>query len=151
MDIPTERTDECRDLKSSCYFPQHSATLQCAVSRRTMARTGTNLSSATFMNANKMAWGPAAIDDSLKVGARRALGIFVGALRVTLYAVLAVLRPFIVAALSALTLVGLTLCLFFATLVQGSHFPTGLVLLMSVVSALMIVVFYALMELLLPQ
>ena len=58
---------------------------------------------------------------------------------------------FIVVALSATTLVGLALCLFFATLVHGSHFPTGLVLIMSVVSAVLVVLFYALMELLLPQ
>jgi hypothetical protein len=103
------------------------------------------------MNANNMAWGTEAIHDSFKRGAGRTLIVIVGALRVTLYAVLAVLRPFIVAALSATTLVGLTLCAFFATLVQGSHFPTGLVLIVSVASALMIVVFYALMELLLPQ
>jgi len=38
-----------------------------------------------------------------------------------------------------------------AALVPGSHFPTGLVLIMSAVSAVMIVVFYAVMELLLPQ
>jgi hypothetical protein len=103
------------------------------------------------MQLNKMTWGTEEIHDSLKHGAGRALTVLVEALRVTLYAVLAVLRPFIVVTLSAATLVGLTLCLFFATLVQGSHFPTGLILIVSVASAVMIVVFYALMELLLPQ
>jgi len=103
------------------------------------------------MNTNDMAWSTEAIHDSFKRGAGRALIVLVDALRVTLYAVFAVLRPFIVVGLSAVTVVGFTLCLFFATLVQGSHFPTGLVLIVSAASALMIVVFYALMELLLPQ
>jgi hypothetical protein len=101
------------------------------------------------MNASKLAWplGSIAVSDSV----RRALGVLLVALRVTLYAVLAVLRPFIVVSLSAATLMGLALCLFFGTLVHGSHFPMGLVLTLSVASALLIVVFYALMELLLPQ
>ncbi len=102
------------------------------------------------MNAIKMTWETDATLDSLTRGAKRALAAFVGALRVTLYAVLAVLRPFLVAALSGVTLVGLALCLFFSTLVHGSHFPTGLVLILSVASASLIVVFYAFMELLLP-
>ena len=103
------------------------------------------------MNADKIAWESESIEDSVKREAWRTLAILASALRVTLYAVLAVLRPLIVVALSATTLVGLALCLFFATLVHESHFPTGLVLIMSVVSAVLVVLFYALMELLLPQ
>ena len=103
------------------------------------------------MNGIKMTWANDSIGDVLKDGARRALPVSLVALRVALYAVLAVLRPFIVAALSALTLVGLASSLFYAMLVPGSHFPTGLVLVMSVASAVLIVVFYAVMELLLPQ
>ncbi len=80
------------------------------------------------MNANKMAWDNESMGDAIKQGARRALPVLIAALRVTLYAVLAVLRPFIVAGLSVLTLVGLTTSLFYAALVPGSHFPTGLVL-----------------------
>jgi hypothetical protein len=103
------------------------------------------------MNAIKMTGGMDATLDSLNVGAKRALSVLGGTLRLMLYAVLAVLRPVIVMALSGVTLVGLALCLFFSTLVRGSHFPTGLVLIVSVVSALAIVLFYALMELLLPE
>ena len=103
------------------------------------------------MNANKMTWTNESISDAVKHGTRRALPMMIAALRVTLYAVLAVLRPFIVAGLTVLTLVGLATSLFYAALVPGSHFPTGLVLIMSAASALMIVVFYAVMELLLPQ
>lgn len=103
------------------------------------------------MNANRMALGLGSFVDSFSPGARRALVVLAGALRVTLYAVLAVLRPFIVVGLSALTLVGLATTLFYTLLVPGSHFPTGIVLLMSVASAVLIVLFYALMELLLPQ
>lgn len=103
------------------------------------------------MSANKLAWPHESIADSVNGSVRRAVSVLLVALRVTLYAVLAVLRPFIVIALSAMTLVGFALCLFYGLLVHGSHFPTGLVLMMSVASALMIVVFYALMELLLPQ
>src|SRR6266403_2416731 len=103
------------------------------------------------MNANKMAWDNESMGDAIKQGARRALPVLIAALRVTLYAVLAVLRPFIVAGLSVLTLVGLATSLFYTALVPGSHFPTGLVLIMSAASAVMIVVFYAVMELLLPQ
>lgn len=103
------------------------------------------------MNANKMASGFGSFGGSFSLGARRALVILAGTLRVTLYGVLAVLRPFIVAGLSALTLVGLATTLFYGLLVPGSHFPTGVVLLMSVASAVLIVLFYALMELLLPE
>jgi hypothetical protein len=103
------------------------------------------------MDANETAWDRESIGDSVKHGARRALTVLVAGLRVTLYAVLAVLRPFIVAGLSVLTLVGLATSLFYAALVPGSHFPTGLMLIMSAASAVMIVLFYALMELLLPR
>ena len=103
------------------------------------------------MDSNKMAWTNESIEGFVKHGARRAFTLGFAALRITLYAVLAVLRPFIVAGLSVLTLVGLAASLFYAALVPGSHFPTGLVLIMSAVSAVMIVVFYAVMELLLPQ
>ena len=98
-----------------------------------------------------MVWRTDATLDSVTRGAKRALPVLVSALRVTLYAVLAVLRPVIVAALSGVTLVGLALCLFFATLVPESHFPMGLVLTLSVASASLIVVFYAVMEGLLPD
>ena len=92
------------------------------------------------MNTRNPAWTRESMNDAIKQGARRALPVLITALRVTIYAVLAVLRPFIVAT-----------SLFYAALVPGSHFPTGLVLIMSAVSAVMIVVFYAVMELLLPQ
>src|SRR5471032_3026944 len=88
------------------HFPQHSATLQSPRSRRTMLHIGKNLASETVMNANKMAWASDSMS-GVKGGARRALPMLIAALRVTLYAVLAVLRPFIVAGLSVLTLVGL--------------------------------------------
>ena len=103
------------------------------------------------MNSIRTAWETEATLDSVTRGAKRTLPAFVSVLRVTLYAVLAVLRPLIVAALSGVTLVGLALCLFFATLVPGSHFPMGLVLTLSVASASLIVVFYAIMEGLLPD
>jgi hypothetical protein len=99
------------------------------------------------MDAEKMTWGSQSSGDS----SQRALTLLAGALRVTLYAVLAVLRPFIVAGLSALTLVGLATTLFYGLFVPGSHFPTVVVLLMSVASAVLIVLFYALMEWLLPE
>jgi hypothetical protein len=103
------------------------------------------------MNANTMASNTEAVGDSLKRSLGHALIVLVAAIRVVLYAVLAVLRPFIVAALSALTLVGLAASLFYVLLVPTSHFPVGLVLIMSVASAVSIVLFYALMEFLLPQ
>ena len=103
------------------------------------------------MNTHNPAWARELMSDAIKQGARRALPVLITALRFTIYAVLAVLRPFIVAGLSILTLVGLATSLFYAALVPGSHFPIGLVLIMSAASAVMIVVFYAVMELLLPQ
>jgi len=112
---------------------------------------GRNLASGTAMNDNQMARAHESMNDAVKHRAGRALSLLIAALRVTLYAVLAVLRPFIVAGLSVLTLVGLATSLFYAALVPGSHFPIGLVLIMSAASAVMIVVFYAVMELLLPQ
>ncbi len=102
------------------------------------------------MNATKMALGSESLGDSFNHGGRRALTLLAMALRLILYAVLAVLRPFIVAGLSALTLVGLGTTVFYGLFVPGSHFPTGVVLIMSVLSAVLIVLFYALMELLLP-
>jgi len=103
------------------------------------------------MNENTMASYTEAIGDSLKRNVTHALTVLIAAIRVVLYAVLAVLRPFIVAGLSALTLVGLAASLFYALLVPTSHFPVGFVLIMSVASAVGIVLFYALMEFLLPQ
>jgi hypothetical protein len=103
------------------------------------------------MNTHKLTWGTEPIGDSINHRARRTISVLVAALRVTLYAVLAVLRPFVVAGLSALTLLGLAMTIFYALLLPGSHFPIAIVLIMSVASALMIVVFYAFMELLLPR
>ena len=115
-----------------------------------MLHIGKNLASEKAMNANKMAWASDSMS-GIKGRARGAAPMLIAALRVTLYAVLAVLRPFIVAGLSVLTLVGLATSIFYTALVPGSHFPTGMVLTMSAVSAVLIVVFYAVMELLLPQ
>src|ERR1700683_2626733 len=103
------------------------------------------------MNANTTASDTDAIGDSLKRSLGHALAVLVTVIRVVHYAVLAVLRPFIVAGLSPLTLVGLAASLFYALLVPTSHFPVGLVLIMSAASAVSIVLFYALMEFLLPQ
>ena len=103
------------------------------------------------MSTQRIPWATESMGDSLRYRARRALAILIAAVRVTLYAVLAVLRPFVVAGLSALALLGLAMSLFYALLVPGNHFPTALVLVMSVASAVLIVLFYALMELLLPE
>lgn len=103
------------------------------------------------MSAERIPWATESTGDALRHGAGRAAAILFSAVRVTLYAVLAVLRPFVVAGLSALALLGLAMSLFYALLVPGSHFPTALVLAMSVTSAVLIVLFYALMELLLPE
>ena len=48
------------------------------------------------MSANKLAWPHESIADSVNGSVRRAVSVLLVALRVTLYAVLAVLRPFIV-------------------------------------------------------
>jgi hypothetical protein len=98
-----------------------------------------------------MASDTEAVGDPLKRNVGHALTVLIAAIRVVIYAVLAVLRPFIVAGLSALSLLGLAASLFYALVVPTSHFPVGLVLIMSVASALSIVLFYALMEFLLPQ
>ena len=104
------------------------------------------------MNAERIPWATESMGDSLAPRRGRARSrSYSRRVRVTLYAVLAVLRPFVVAGLSALALLGLALSLFYTLLVPGSHFPTALVLVMSVASAVLIVVFYALMELLLPE
>jgi hypothetical protein len=71
-------------------------------------------------------------------------------LRTTAYAVLAVLRPLIIAGLTATALVCLGLCVFFGTVAPGTHFPMVGVFLTAVVCAVLIVAYYALMELLLP-
>jgi hypothetical protein len=99
------------------------------------------------MDAQKVVWGSEMNGERL----RRALSFVLASARLMLYGLLAVLRPLIVAALSLFCLVGLLLCLFFGLLVQGSHFPLLLVFVLSVVSALGIIVYYALMDLLLPE
>ena len=103
------------------------------------------------MGVDKVAWHGESVGEVCKRYAHRALSLALTALRLTLYAVLAVLRPFIVAILSAATIGGLALCGFFALLVPGSNFPMGLVLSMSIGCAVLIVVFYAVMDLLLPR
>src|ERR1700722_13612762 len=103
------------------------------------------------MNANTVTSDTEANGDSLKRSVGHALTVLVAAIREVLYGGLAVLRPFIGAALAALPFVGLAASLFYALLVPTSHFPVGLVLIMSVASAVSIVLFYALMEFLLPQ
>jgi hypothetical protein len=82
---------------------------------------------------------------------RRTLSFVLKSVRLPLYGLLAVLRPFVVLALTAFCVVDLLLCLFFGLLVPGSHFPLVLVFGLSVVSALGIIVYYALMDLLLPE
>src|SRR5258708_12550836 len=93
------------------------------------------------MNTHNPAWARESMSDAIKQGARRALPVLIAALRVTLYAVLAVLRPFIVAGLSLLTLVGLPTSLFYAALVPGNHFPTGPVLIIPAAGPLTILLF----------
>jgi hypothetical protein len=82
--------------------------------------------------------------------ARRVVTCVLCALRTTAYAVLAVLRPIIVAGLTATAFVCLGLCVFFGTLAPATHFPMAGVLLTAVVCAVLIVTYYALLELLLP-
>jgi hypothetical protein len=73
------------------------------------------------------------------------------AVRLTLYAVLAVVGPFIVGALKAASVLGFLLCLFYGCFFRGTHFPIGFTLSLSVGCAVLIVLYYALMELLLPE
>jgi hypothetical protein len=100
------------------------------------------------MDAQKAMWG-----GEMNGGGRlrRTLSFVLKSVRLPLYGLLAVLRPLIVAALTLNCVVGLLLCLFFGLLVPGSHFPLLLVFGLSVGSALGIIVYYALMDLLLPE
>jgi hypothetical protein len=100
------------------------------------------------MNTPKAMWG-----DQINGGARlrRTLSFVLASIRITLYGVLAVLRPLIVVALAVFCVVGVLLSLFYGLLVHGSHFPLLLVLGLSVGSALLIVVYQPLMDLLRPQ
>jgi hypothetical protein len=82
--------------------------------------------------------------------ARRVVTGVLCALRTTAYAVLAVLRPFVVAGLTATALACLGLCVFFGTVAPATHFPMAGVFLTAVACAVLIVAYYALMELLLP-
>ena len=103
------------------------------------------------MDVNQMAWRHAPVSKAVVRGVKRVLPVLEGALRLSVFAVLAALRPFIVIALTAWTVVGLLLCLFWGLLVHGSHFPMLFVLASSVVSAVLIVVYYAVMDLLIPS
>jgi hypothetical protein len=99
------------------------------------------------MNAERLAWRRPPTGN----WGDRALPLVLNAVRMTVYAVLAVLRPFIVIILAATSMVGFGLCLFFGLLAPGTHFPMLMVLTLSVASAVLIVVFYAVMDLLLPR
>src|SRR5258708_27312094 len=99
------------------------------------------------MNTHNPAWARESMSDAIKQGARRALPVLITAVRVTTYAVLAVLRPFIVAGLSLLTFVCPATSLFYPALVPSSHFPIGFGLILSAASPVMIVLFYAVIEL----
>jgi hypothetical protein len=100
------------------------------------------------MDAQKAMWG-----GEMNGGERlrRTLTFVLESIRFTLYGVLAVLRPLIVLALAVFCVVGVLLCLFYGLLVHGSHFPLLLVLGLSVGSALLIIVYQPLMDLLRPQ
>lgn len=87
-------------------------------------------------------------------GARFLRGSFTCVLhvvRMTLYAVLALLRPLIVGALKAVSVLGLLACLFYVFFMRGTHFPVGVMLILSAGCAVCVVLYYALMDLLLPR
>lgn len=71
--------------------------------------------------------------------------------RLAIYSVLAILEPVIIWIAGAMTLICLGLCVFFDLLVRAPHFPTTVVLLLGVGSALSLVAYYTLMEFLLPE
>jgi hypothetical protein len=82
---------------------------------------------------------------------RRIVSIAWTTTRLAIYSVLAILEPVIVWVTGAMALICLALCAFFGLLVRAPHFPTTFVLLLGVGSALSLVVYYALMEFLLPE
>jgi len=82
---------------------------------------------------------------------RGAAAILGGTVRIAIYSVLSVLEPVIVWVFSALTLAGLAMIVFFRFLVHARHFPTMTVLGLTVGCALVIALYYAVMELLLPE
>jgi len=89
--------------------------------------------------------------DTLLRVSQKALRAAITALRVTVYAVLTLISPFVVFGLGVLALVGFGLCGVFAFVITGTHFPFTFVLIGSVVCALLIPTFHAVMDLLLPE
>jgi hypothetical protein len=72
------------------------------------------------------------------------------ALRLTVFAILAVFEPIIRVGLSLLAVVGICLCLFNRYATHAPHFPFWLTLGLSVGCALALVLFYRLMRFLTP-
>lgn len=73
-----------------------------------------------------------------------------GAIRLTVFAILAVFEPIIRVALSLLTLVGISLSVFNRYVVYAPHFPFSLVIGMSTGCAVALVMYYKVMRILTP-
>jgi hypothetical protein len=69
----------------------------------------------------------------------------------TLYGCLAVLRPFVVIGLAAVTGLGLLASAFYGLLVRGSHFPFGFVLMVAFGAAVGLVLFHQFVSWLRPK
>jgi hypothetical protein len=78
------------------------------------------------------------------------LSVVLHAIRLTVFAILAVFEPIIRVALSLLALVGVSLAVFNRYVAHALHFPFWLVLGMSTGCALALVMYYKLMRFLTP-
>jgi hypothetical protein len=102
----------------------------------------------TSMNAPKALFG-----DEMNGGAwlHRTLSFVLKSIRGPLHGILQAFRPWVVVALVVVCVVSVLVGLFFALVMPGSHFPMLFVFGLCVGSALFIVLYDALMELLLPR
>jgi hypothetical protein len=88
---------------------------------------------------------------ALGCGARYTLHLAWVVARLAIYSVLSVLEPFIVRGLLVVTLLSLASCGFYWLLAPRVHFPMLFVLSMAFLSAVLIPVYHAIMQLLVPD
>lgn len=104
------------------------------------------------MNTHKTTWSTAeGSPRRVREDVLRAILFLVKPIRWTLYAILAVLRPFVVVGLAILAAVGYAMCAFVFCFVVGSHFPMIFMLCFSTGCLGAIVLYHALMYVLVPQ
>jgi hypothetical protein len=102
------------------------------------------------MEMNRVDSGTAPLGVGMRRVAQRTAGLALQALRLSLYAVLALLRPILIPVLTWLAVGSFVLWVIFVPVAHDTGFPTLQVLSMSAGCAISAVLYYAAMEFLMP-